>query len=81
MRAIALVLERRHVPVAELRERREHAPQLAADIVVEPFEPAGIEAANELVERIDKDTERHVAFDLGGRAREHHVALRAREHG
>ncbi len=72
--SIPLVLDPRAGSVAERRQRREHLSELTPDVVVEPAEPARLEALQVLVERVDEHPERQVTLELGGRARQHKQA-------
>ena len=72
VRAVALVLETGDGAGAG-RDGREHVRKLGPDVLVR-VEQGGVEASKVLVESVDEHPERHVAPELGARAREHEVS-------
>ena len=70
IRSVALGLDR---DATAAPDRGEHLSQLAPDVVLEPAQPARVDALDVRVESVDEDPERDVSFELGGRPAQHDV--------
>jgi hypothetical protein len=62
---IALTLQAAGVAALEIAERRKDLAELGSPVLAETVHSSGIETLEVLVEGVDEDPEREVAFELG----------------
>ena len=62
---VALVQDSRATAAAEVRQRREDLRELDAHVLVEVGQSSRLDAGEVLVQRVDEDPERQVAFEVG----------------
>ena len=70
---VALVYGSGRTAAAEVGQRREQLRELDTDVFVEVRQSSRLDARQVLVQRIDEDPERQVAFEVGARSAEDDV--------